>query len=480
MSGSWLLIRAEASSIIGYGHAARDLALAEEWIGEGGRVCWWTAPSVPALFRDLWLAAGTIVHAADEPPPVSADIAMIDGPHYGSADFAKLRSMTRGPLMVVDDDGRFQNADADVLINPNAGAEERIRFSGKALLGTDFAWIRRSVRGSVQDRKSFSPGPRTLLVGFGGTMDDGQLRAILPEIKRGWAGEGRILVLVGQGSSLSGKVGEIEFLKDVKDMATVYRQADLFIGAGGHSLWELSYHGVPALVLTIADNQVPGVSAWSDRGLLRWIGPLGVICGELHRVGEALLSVRAESAESIAAWSERLQASIDGAGAARSLAETAARPFYLRAPRFLDSHDLWLIANDAETRRQSYRSDPIPWETHRTWFEAKLHDPDSRIWIAESGGRLVGIFRYQTTPNGETVVGVQVAPEFRGRGFGADLIRRGSDRAFRFDGSKKLIAEIKTANPTSRKAFEKAGYRLAGERTIEGHPSWVLTKEGGA
>ena len=54
---------------------------------------------------------------------------------------------------------------------------------------------------------------------------------------------------------------------------------------------------------------------------------------------------------------------------------------YFRYVKEADRELLFTWANDAETRRQSFSSDPITWDEHVAWFARTQADADSPHWI---------------------------------------------------------------------------------------------------
>ena len=65
--------------------------------------------------------------------------------------------------------------------------------------------------------------------------------------------------------------------------------------------------------------------------------------------------------------------------------------------RLAEIHDallLWKWANDPITRRNSFNSEPIPWNMHQNWYVKKLLSLDCRLWIMEFQKIAVGQIRY--------------------------------------------------------------------------------------
>ena len=61
---------------------------------------------------------------------------------------------------------------------------------------------------------------------------------------------------------------------DSKNIAELFSVADLAIGAGGVTLWERCCVGLPSLLLTIADNQLPAALAMSNTGAIEYVGDI--------------------------------------------------------------------------------------------------------------------------------------------------------------------------------------------------------------
>jgi RimJ/RimL family protein N-acetyltransferase len=115
--------------------------------------------------------------------------------------------------------------------------------------------------------------------------------------------------------------------------------------------------------------------------------------------------------------------------------------------------------NDPESRRASRNPDLISIDDHKNWYKKALIDPGKSLYVIEDDGQAVGYCRVEGQEN---EVSVALLPKFRGRGIGSKAIISLSDL---FPG-KRLKAVVKSDNIQSRKAFEKAGYRLAAKHDL--------------
>jgi RimJ/RimL family protein N-acetyltransferase len=74
------------------------------------------------------------------------------------------------------------------------------------------------------------------------------------------------------------------------------------------------------------------------------------------------------------------------------------------------------------------------------------------------------------------VISVVVDSEKRGRGYGTELIKNGTDRYIQTTEVPRVDAYIKKDNEASVRAFEKAGYQFRKETTVKGDPSYCFSK----
>lgn len=141
-------------------------------------------------------------------------------------------------------------------------------------------------------------------------------------------------------------------------------------------------------------------------------------------------------------------------------------------------HDCMLFfhwKNDPVTLANSFQSDPVLLENHTTWFTRALQNPALLLLIGETpDGIPVGQVRFDTHEH-TTVVGITVAPEFRGQKLGAPLLKAGCDYFHALFPSNPVDAFIKTENTASRKIFAAAGFELQETTSVGEHPAIRMT-----
>jgi len=153
--------------------------------------------------------------------------------------------------------------------------------------------------------------------------------------------------------------------------------------------------------------------------------------------------------------------------------------FWLRPVGAADCRLIWEWANDPAARQVSFSTEPIPWEKHVTWFETKRQDPNCLFYLAIDGqDQAIGQIRYECEGR-EAILSVEVAPAFRGQGYGSQLIRRASQQVLGRTQLHTILAYVKSDNQVSARAFQAAGFRLAGDRVVKGQSALLfsLSKE---
>jgi RimJ/RimL family protein N-acetyltransferase len=143
-------------------------------------------------------------------------------------------------------------------------------------------------------------------------------------------------------------------------------------------------------------------------------------------------------------------------------------PVTTRPATAADSRRLFDWRNDPLTRAMSRGPDPVAWEVHEIWFAEALADPDRDILIGLAEGAEIGMVRFDLDAEWsdetgrEAEISINLAPSARGRGLAAPLLAA-AIRAFNHNRRCEIRAEIRADNLPSRRAFEAAGFRLAGE-----------------
>ncbi len=389
-----------------------------------------------------------------------------DGYHFDYA-YQKAIKAAGLSLLCVDDHGYSERWCCDAILNQNLDAEQHMQYANdiaeaKYLLGADFCLLRKEFREKQTEKQAWGP-IRNLLVTLGGSDPENATEAVLQLLNSACERPLTIRVLAGVDNPHLDQLKtfeshhSIQVLTRVTDMPSQYAWVDGIISAGGSTCWEWLHAGLPGAVVTIADNQLPIVRALTKTR--RAALPLGWFQEFDAQVQGQSLAGWLEDPSS-GADQDAAQLVIDGFGASRVAVELYKKPFFLRSASTADCKRVWEWMNDPTVRQMSFQSDPIPWETHVEWWNAKLRDPSTCLRIVENRQLgAFGVIRFDLKGNdGEAVVSVALSPNSRGRGLGTQVIQHATLQFLNITGLRKVLAYTKEENQASIHAFQKAGY----------------------
>ncbi len=341
MGGPTLLIRADASSAIGMGHAMRCLGLAEAYAECTGGAATFLMAQPPAPFVGRAAASGAPTRLLMAAPGSDADAAetlaaarlvgatwiVLDGYQFGGRFQAALIAGGHR-LLALDDHGHAGRYHADLVLNQNAGADAALYRDReprtRLLLGPRFALLREEFRTWSTVRPAVPTRARRVVITLGGSDPD-NVSARALEGHSTVPGPLRVLLLVGAANpnraELEGAAAAcphpVEVAADVSDMPRRLAWADLALAGFGGTSWELARVGTPLVGFVLADNQRPvGAALTRDRLAvgLGWhadLAPASIA---------AAVAALADDAERRAELSRRGHELVDGRGALRVLA----------------------------------------------------------------------------------------------------------------------------------------------------------------
>ncbi|MBY4893444.1 pseudaminic acid cytidylyltransferase [Rhodobacteraceae bacterium N5(2021)] len=327
-----VLFRADAGRELGVGHVMRCLTLADEIDGQATFVC----KDIDGHLEDVIAARGHVVHLLDAGLSAAEDAAAVAGlaqghdlvvmDHYGlGADWSKAMP---APVMVLDDVADRAH-DCAVLLDQNLGREASdynglVPDGAVRLIGPEYALLRpefASYRTASLARRAEANGAvKRLLISLGGGDMQSVVTWIL-DVLRTVPGTQylSIDIILGAAAKSPGVVQSaaedlpcaVQIHSDVDNMAEHMAGADLMIGAGGSTSWERCALGLPVIVLPLADNQIPAVTAMAKAGMARAVKPHD------DDALRAALEDLFDNPDQIVAMSAAAAAACDGKGAAR-------------------------------------------------------------------------------------------------------------------------------------------------------------------
>jgi UDP-2,4-diacetamido-2,4,6-trideoxy-beta-L-altropyranose hydrolase len=503
MAPRTLIIRADASVAMGTGHVMRGLALAQAWQDEGGNAVFAMAHSTPAMDARLqaermeivrWEAAAGSSQDASRTAALAssrnADWLAVDG--YQFDDRFQGRVKQAGwKLLLIDDLGGGAHYFADLVLNQNVQASERSYRNRESytrvLLGTRHAMLRREFASWRRLPRVFHRIGRRVLVTMGGSDPDNVSERVIQGLQSVSAGGFETKILVGNSnphfSSLERAAHQssnaVCLIRDARNIAELMAWADVAISGAGSTCWEMCLLGLPAILIDLADNQRPVAEELGRLGAAIHLGSTKDINPD--KIAAKLQAV-ISSVELRTKMSQRARGLVDGEGAQRVVSAMQAGSLGLRRADEKDCRLLWDWANDPDVRTVSFSTQPIPWERHLQWFNAKLADPNAVLYLAiDPAGTPIGHVRYQI--DGErAAVSISLAKPWRGKGFGRTILALATEELFRSTAATIIDAYVKPVNAISLQLFTRAGYTQLANESVDGQDAlhFVLGKNDAA
>ena len=120
-------------------------------------------------------------------------------------------------------------------------------------------------------------------------------------------------------------------------------------------------------------------------------------------------------------------------------------------------------ANEEECRKNSFSTEPIPYENHCNWVKNQLVRKDSDLFILQED-EPVGMLRLDYQGDGATI-SYSIARNLRGKGYGKKILQLAEEFVRENRSEKYLMGEVKKENSISRYLFTLLGYQETEEGT---------------
>jgi UDP-2,4-diacetamido-2,4,6-trideoxy-beta-L-altropyranose hydrolase len=132
--------------------------------------------------------------------------------------------------------------------------------------------------------------------------------------------------------------------------------------------------------------------------------------------------------------------------------------FSIRDAEVHDVEQYLKWANQPDVRQNAIHTEPILPENHYKWFASRLKSDTTHLFVGMWKGRAVGQIRFDLTDQ-VWEIDYSVDANFRNRGFGELLIRKGMHRLLQLiNGDTEVWGLVKFENHSSAAVFKKANF----------------------
>jgi GNAT superfamily N-acetyltransferase len=233
------------------------------------------------------------------------------------------------------------------------------------------------------------------------------------------------------------------------------KTADLSIGAGGISVWERAYFGLPTITIEVAENQSQQIKDAAAHGFVYspdlqdddWEVSLAhhiTALANNYRLRELL--------------SKNSQKIVDGKGVSR-VVDQLSQTIFIRKATLHDVDLLFHWRNHSAIRAVSKNIEPIVYENHTAWFMKTIQSTEHQILIATlQDGQEVGVIRFDQHDT-SSEISIYLAPDQHRQGIGSELLRLGEQWMLEnCQWVQEFRAIVLGENLASHRLFEKAAY----------------------
>lgn len=528
---SCILIRCDASLLIGSGHVIRCRTLARELKRQGNKIIFLCRRQPGDLINllknefqvitlpkqtltttkgiegrhlyEAWLGcsqekdATECLEACTQASLSVVNWLVVD--HYGLDEYWEgllLEGLTSGgspPKLCAIDDLANRQHRADILLDQNFfGEQTHKRYKNLlpdncrqllgpyyALLGTEYGQLHPLVPRRNELKR--------VLVFFGGIDPSNMTGRALEALLDPALADLEVDVVLGHQSNHRRAVEKMVEMRPktnlhdpLPSLAGLIARADLAIGAGGATTWERACLGLPSLIVAIAENQLTFGEALHDAGHVNLLGNGSSVTKE--QIRSAVLSEISKNRAGVVTTELT-----DGKGTQRlAMAMIGIKgEISVRTAISRDEGLLLHWSNDPHVRNNSYSPALIEVNEHHLWFQKGLKNPNRiHLICMEENGCPIGQIRFDRqapsagTGLGKAAVDLSMDRCARGHGLAHKLIQLGVQEMSRQWGpANEAIAEVFTSNRASNASFARAGFTCESELQSDSHPqTWPINR----
>ncbi|MBR5163593.1 MAG: UDP-2,4-diacetamido-2,4,6-trideoxy-beta-L-altropyranose hydrolase, partial [Schwartzia sp.] len=364
-------------------------------------------------------------------------------------------------IFVIDDLANRKH-DCDILLDQNFYLNTENRYCGlvpencKLLFGPRHALLREEFYEARKHLKKRDGRLRNVLVFYGGSDLTNETMKALHALRVFHETQQEITVDVISGGSNPRRQEIKAFCEEphvrpwlryhvqVDNMADYMVRADLMLGAGGSTTWERCFLELPAIVTAVAENQERIAKDCAAAGYITYLGTAEEVTAE-----QLISALHSVTRERLMEQRSRMRKLFENSGEQKSL--------YLRKATEADAELLFCWRNDAETRENSFQTEPIPYGEHIAWLEATFQNPAQEMYILCEGNTSIGQVRLSTEGDMATV-SYSIGREYRAQGYGRAILQLAENLCVKRGKPLVLRGYVKKKNIASQVVFETLGY----------------------
>lgn len=495
-----VVIRADAYPELGTGHVMRCLALGQGIKDNSGDVVFATCCESDGLLdrlkkEDFFIqklqAPGNLEKSLQIMSEENPDWVVLDGYHFDT-EFQKAVKDAGHRLLYIDDYAHLERYYADIILNQNYGSEEFHYNTGegsKLLLGTKYVMLRKEFLKYREFERKCPEFAENVLITMGGADPDNNTLKILEAVNL-IESPLNVKVVVGAANphydmlakEVEGSCHGVEILRGVEDMAPLMEWADIAISAGGSTVWELAFMGLPSVLCIVAANQEGAVNRLAEDGIFQSIG--WIKDRSVKDITEAVAQLGQTRAVRKGMFLMEKEV-VDGKGITRICAEmhNIGAPYTTVSQIFRKDIDLGSATlvnfvnlaeedkklvlnwrNSDEIRSHMFTNHLISMEEHSQFIEKLGDDRNNYYWMVREGSTPIGVVSAQKIDlaSGRCFLGIYSIK----RGAGARMLRYFFNLWFSSLNIKAVLCEVLEDNINALEFYKRNGFIKTGNARL--------------
>jgi len=455
--------RADGNSTIGLGHVIRSLALAE-MVAEDFECFFIIRNPLPALREQLETICKKVIELPEQENTQQEaqaivkeflkgdEIFVLDGYHF-NRDYQQIIK-DKGCKVLSIDDIHTTVFVADAIINHAGGITKNhytARPSTQFYLGLNYALLRKPFRKVRKNNTLNTHKARTVFICLGGADPKNDTLKVIKKCEQ-LPCIGKCYVVIGNAflykkelnAYLQASTLQVHLLSNLSatEMVHYMQQCGLAITPPSTISYEYLSVGGTLYLKTIAANQLAMYKYLIEQGL-------AFDFNDLCSISESEKNEANRRSKNI----------FDGKQQKRLLRIFKQLILTIRRAVLEDSPLYFEWANEAQTRKQSYNSDPISYEGHIKWFQTKLNSPNTALYVILLNQNPIGQVRFDCS-NNNAVISYSLDEKYRGKGLGTVMLQK-SIVQFREDYGNDLsiVGYVRKENIPSIKAFRALSFQ---------------------
>lgn len=465
-----IIFRADGNSQIGLGHVVRSLALADMLRHEFECVFAIQAPSFELQDQIKEVCHGLLILPRCTPEEErftyelrayvsSEEIVVLDGYHFKTEYQQRLKD-TNCILVCIDDIHAYSFV-ADAVINQAGGIPPHLYSTApytKLILGPKFALLRQPFLYASKAERTLTDKHLSVFLNMGGADPMNKTLGIAKELSQN-ANIKRVEIVVGTAYRhlvelqlwlQNQELFSLHHDLTAQQMQELMSQCTLAVTSASGIAYEYAAVGGVLFVLQTADNQAALYQFLTESRIAKDYKNLHDLLNSDSLTKLFSEQINSQRQHFDGHSDERLRHLFQNLSLSAGL--------ILRKVEEKDKLLLFDWANDPEVRKNSFNPNLISLPSHSRWFDAKINDKQTLLYIAEAEEKAVAHIRFSIMDETATI-SYLIGADFRGKGLGFSLLQKGIQQLIaQRPGIKQVEGLVQSQNIASIRIFEKAGF----------------------